>query len=158
MQEIEEKDKILYRELFFADGVFPVCLDYSSFTERYASLLASFISCEDSSFYHDVKFLEIVSHAFSYIHDVYCSNVVDVSSMDGDFASLTCHCLSEWRKCPVMEIESEKEAFILSWSCAEYLNRVSSFESVDVIDELVENSYRISSMCSFFEDTTVRRI
>ena len=157
---VDKKDAVLFSQLFFRTDELPDNYDYSEFLSQYCRLLILYSRVEDSSFYQDVKFLDIVNRGFQYCHEFYFPDTVFHQDIES-YASLgkkISFQMNEMQKNRMeRELTEEEKAIALSLSCVTNL-LFSDPTSSKVALGLVHNISLITSVVDSINDTVKRRM
>ena len=157
---VDKKDAVLFSQLFFRTDELPDNYDYSEFLSQYCRLLILYSRVEDSSFYQDVKFLDIVNRGFQYCHEFYFPDTVFPQDIER-YASLGKKISSQMNEMQKnrmeRELTEEEKAIALSLSCVTNL-LFSDPTSSKVALGLVHNISLITSVVDSINDTVKRRM
>lgn len=171
----DEQELNLFCQLFFRTNEFPSVCDYSQLLNQYANLLTLYLDVEDSSFYQDKRFLEIVISGFAYCHDFYFSGDSAIDD-DSDYFSFAVDMVSQFEDLKKKRNESYKlseyeTVSALSLICATDLLGIKEKEdgesnvfsentdsSVAIVQGIVDNMYRVYSVMNKVHSSDQRRM
>ena len=157
---VDKKDAVLFSQLFFRTDELPDNCDYSEFLSQYCRLLILYSRVEDSSFYQDIKFLDVVNRGFQYCHEFYFPDIVFPQDIES-YASLGKKISSQMNEMQKnrmeRELTEEEKAIALSLSCVTNLLFSDSTASKVALG-LVHNISLITSVVDSINDTVKRRM
>lgn len=160
---VDKKDAVLFSQLFFRTDELPDNFDYFEFLSQYCRLLILYSGVEDSSFYQDVKFLDVVIRGFQYCHGFYFPDTVfpqeieSYISLGRKISSQMNEIQNDRMKSKEKELTEDEKAVVLSLRCATNL-LFSDPTASQVALGLVHNISLITSVVDSINDTVKRRM